>query len=425
MHALMHLAIIWCSVYAAIFLAKKTKLTPVLYYLGMGTILANTNILPHEPSEFIRDFAEFGIILIMFALGFEESTTNFIKSVKRSWGIALFGALAPFTFAYLVTDYFWNDTNLAVISGLAMTATAVSLTMVVLRGVGLHKTKAATGIMTSAIIDDIASLVLVAILIPIATSGAEPSISAIGMITGKAILFFIVVSFIGIVIFPHRMPEKLKKVPLINRFGAKHIFAFGDGEYAVLGVILMAVLGGILAHHFGFHPAVGAYMAGLILQEEYFHFGTSFGQEHFEKTKRIIDNVAFIWIGPVFFVVLGTQIPFNLEVLISVIPQIIILSTGLFFVQISSAALAARYTGGFTFNESVLIGLGMLGRAELCFVVLDIAYIQTQIITTEVFFTLMATAFFLNIAVPVTISFWKPYFEGEKQLSIHKKNSSS
>ncbi|MGH1404310.1 MAG: cation:proton antiporter [Alphaproteobacteria bacterium] len=420
MHALMHLAIIWCSVYAAIFLAKKTKLTPVLYYLAMGTVLANFHILPHEPLEFIRDFAEFGIILIMFALGFEESTRNFVQSIKRSWGIAFFGALAPFTFAYLVADYFWNDTNMAVISGLAMTATAVSLTMVVLRSVGLHKTKAATGIMTSAILDDIASLVLVAILIPIATSTSEPTLASIGLIAGKAVLFFIAVIIIGIIIFPHKMPERYAKIPLLSK-GAKDVFAFGEGEYTVLAVILMAVLGGILAHYFGFHPAIGAYMAGLILQEEYFHFDTEFGQEHFDKTKRIIDNVAFIWIGPVFFVVLGTQIPFDVDVLISVIPQIVILTSGLLLVQVSSAALSARYTGGFTFQESMLIGFGMLGRAELCFVVLDIAYIQTGLLTTELFFTLMATAFFMNIAVPVTILFWKPYFEGEKHLSIMKK----
>ncbi len=414
MHALLHLSIIWVSVYAAIYFAKKTKLTPVLYYLAMGTLLANFAILPHEPTEFIRDFAELGIIMIMFALGFEECTNNFMKSMKRSWGIALFGALAPFTFAYAVTYYFWQDFNLAIVSGLAMTATAVSLTMMFLRSLGLHKTKAATGIMTSAIIDDIASLVLVAILIPIATSNADPSITDILFIGLKAVLFFISIIFIGIVIFPHKMPKSLENIPLLRWINAKRVFAFGDGEYAVLGVILMAVLGGILAHEFGFHPAVGAYMAGLILKEEYFHFDTPFGHDHFEKTKRIVDNVAFIWIGPVFFVVLGTQIPFDLDILISVIPQIIILTVGIFTVQVTSAALAARYTGNFTFEESILIGCGMLGRAELCFVVLDIAYVQTQLLTTEAFFTLMATAFWLNVAVPITLTYWKPRFEKKK-----------
>ena len=416
MDALLHLSIIWGSVYAAIFLADKTRLTPVLYYLAIGSLLVNLNILPHEPEEFIRDFAEFGIILIMFALGFEESTGNFVKSIKRSWGIALFGALAPFTYAYLVADYFWDDTNISIMCGLAMMATAVSLTMVVLKSVGLNKSKAATGIMTSAILDDIASLVLVAILIPIATGAASITFASIGIIVAKALAFFVVISVMGLWVFPHNMPKHLRKIPFIGRVGIRDLFAFGGGEYITLGVLLMAVVGGILSHFFGFHPAIGAYMAGLIIKEEYFQLESDNDMFNFESVKRTIDNIAFVWVGPVFFVVLGTQIIFDLDVLISVIPQIAILTSGMFIVQILSAALAARYTGGFDFKESMMIGFGMLGRAELCFVVLNIAYVQYSIITTEVFFTLMATAFFLNITVPVTILLWKPYFKGEKKL---------
>ena len=40
-----------------------------------------------------------GIIIIMFALGFEENSSKFVQGIKRSWGIALFGAIAPFLVA--------------------------------------------------------------------------------------------------------------------------------------------------------------------------------------------------------------------------------------------------------------------------------------------------------------------------------------
>ena len=40
----------------------------------------------------------------------------------------------------------------------------------------------------------------------------------------------------------------------------------------------------------------------------------------------------------------------------------------------------------------------MLGRAELAFVVMDIAYVQNPILSTEAFYTLMFTAFWLNVA---------------------------
>jgi Kef-type K+ transport system membrane component KefB len=85
---------------------------------------------------------------------------------------------------------------------------------------------------------------------------------------------------------------------------------------------------------------------------------------------------------------------------------------------VASAGLAAKYTGGMTWHQSLMIGFGMLGRAELAFVVMDIAYVQNKILHTEAFFTLMMTAFCLNIAVPLTISWWRPYYNAAATRSV-------
>lgn len=83
---------------------------------------------------------------------------------------------------------------------------------------------------------------------------------------------------------------------------------------------------------------------------------------------------------------------------------------GLFVAQVVSAGLAARYTAGFNSSDSLLIGFGMLGRAELAFVVMDIAYVQYDILSTQAFYTLMLTAFWLNLSVPILITLWKRKF---------------
>ncbi|WP_461520621.1 hypothetical protein [Porticoccus sp.] len=75
-----------------------------------------------------------------------------------------------------------------------------------------------------------------------------------------------------------------------------------------------------------------------------------------------------------------------------------------------SAALAARYTGHFDWPASWMIDFGMLGRAELAFVVMDIAYVQHQIISIEAFYTLMLSAFLLNMSIPLSIRWWKQRF---------------
>ncbi len=414
MDPLVHLAIIWAAVFAAVVAAKWTRLTPVLYFLFIGCVLANLGILPEESGAFIRSFAELGIIFIMFSLGFEESTDNFMASVKKSWGIALFGALGPFIVAYSIADYVWQDPNVSLMVGLAMTATAVSLTMVSLQGLGLSKSVVATRIMTSALLDDIGSLVMVALVVPIATGAETLTATGLVMTAGKAVVFFLIVTLIGIWIFPRGPMHWIQRTPILRYLSMQNYLTFNKGEYATLAILLVALVVGLLAHVFGFHPAVGAYMAGLIVREEHFLLKERKAdgelENVFEETKKIVENAAFSWVGPVFFVDLGAKILFDWELLTQVLPYAAAMTIGIATIQIISAGLAARYTSGMNNAESLMIGFGMLGRAELAFVVMDIAYVQNPILNTEAFFTLMITAFFLNIMVPVTISWWRPRY---------------
>merc|ERR1712046_509460 len=70
----------------------------------------------------------------------------------------------------------------------------------------------------------------------------------------------------------------------------------------------------------------------------------------------------------------------------------IIYYISLFFGQILSAALAAKFVpGGFTWTQSWMIGLGMLGRAELFFVVLNECK-KRSAITEQQFFALTIAA---------------------------------
>lgn len=93
MHGLSSLALIWTAVFLASIAARWSRLTPVLWFLFFGAVMVNTGLLPVHPDPFITGFAELGIIVIMFAIGFEEDTGNFIDSIKKSWGIAFLAAL--------------------------------------------------------------------------------------------------------------------------------------------------------------------------------------------------------------------------------------------------------------------------------------------------------------------------------------------
>jgi Kef-type K+ transport system membrane component KefB len=313
-----------------------------------------------------------------------------------------------------------------------MTATAVSLTMVSLREEKLHKTTASTAIMTAAIVDDILSLIGLSILIPIILSTHSEAnvvdMSVIGVVILKVVLFFISIMFVGLVLFPDSLRDERDKshpfffkiaVKVRKLTGIKRLLLTYEGRFTPLIMVFLAVSFGAVADAFGFHPAIGAYFAGLFLKSEYFNITINNKlQSHKEDAELVINHLAFTIFGPIFFVMLGTKLIFDLDILIKVVVPVLTLFSFVFVFQILSAMLAAKYTGGYKWYQSVMVGLGMLGRAELAFIVINIAYTQNNIINLEQFYILICTVFLLNISVPVMIKLWKPYYLGIKTLKL-------
>jgi len=430
-HLWIYSSIIIAIVLFAKLLSFRTNTVDVLWLIILGSLAANLGILPEE-NEILEAIGDWGIVFVMFALGFEENIANFTSGLKRSWGIAIIGAIFPFGAGYFTAMAFGFGFNVSMIWGLTMTATAVSLTMVSLKAENLHTTSAATGIMTAAVVDDILSLIGLAILIPIALSGAGEAIDTgnIGLIFLKVVLFFIIILFIGMVLFPDSLHNEKGKehgrlfkaaVAVRKYFGIRRLLMAYEGSFTPLVMIFVAMLFGAIAHTFNFHPAIGAYFAGLFLKEEYFMCTIDNKlANHKRDAELVLNHLAFTIFGPIFFVMLGTKLVFELDLLLEILPMALILFVAVLVLQVVAAAASARYTGGYKWYESVMIGLGMLGRAELAFIVIDIAYVENGLITTGQFYALMITIFLLNISVPMLIKWWKPYYLGEKAFRLGK-----
>jgi Kef-type K+ transport system membrane component KefB len=424
-------AIILFLVVIAKIVSAKTSTIDVLWLIVFGSIGVNLGVLP-EHSESLEAIGEWGIVFVMFALGFDEHLGNFVKGLKKSMGIAVIGAFFPFLAGFYTAKFFGFDFNSQMIWGLTMTATAVSLTMVSLREENLHKTTASTAIMTAAIVDDILSLIGLSILIPIILSThAEADvvdISVIGVVILKVILFFMIIIFVGLVLFPDSLQgEKGKEHPILFKMavkirkitGIKRLLLTYEGRFTPLIMVFLAVSFGAVANTFGFHPAIGAYFAGLFLKSEYFNITINNKlKSHKRDAELVINHLAFTIFGPIFFVMLGTKLIFDLEILFNVFVPVLVLFILVFTFQILSAMLAAKYTGNYRWYQSIMIGLGMLGRAELAFIVINIAYAQNHIINLEQFYILICTVFLLNISVPIAIKLWKPYYLGDKSLVL-------
>eukprot|EP00928_Gymnodinium_smaydae_P055581 TRINITY_DN39091_c0_g1_i1.p1 TRINITY_DN39091_c0_g1~~TRINITY_DN39091_c0_g1_i1.p1 ORF type:complete len:573 (+),score=123.43 TRINITY_DN39091_c0_g1_i1:74-1720(+) len=412
---LVMLLVFWFTIWFSARLAAITRLSPLLFYLLFGCLAGNMTITAMDlhHSAFLKTFSVLAISIVFYALGLEENVGHFISGIKKAWGIALIGALVPFAVGYGCTAMFWPESGfeVALMGGLAVTATAVSLTMIALKQEGLANAPATIGIMTSAVLDDIGSLAFVAICVPIATGEAAPSILGICGIMAKAGGFFLLVAFVHLVIMPHETTFGPLKCcsGFLNLFGAKYMLEWKDGEMATLITLLIGMAWCVAAHIFGFHPAIGAYMGGLIMEESY--FDTKDGGNTFHHVFHHIEVVAYQWMGPFFFLELGSTIEVDMEVLGNVALYTIIFYVLLFIGQFVSAAVAARYVpGGFDWAESIMIGFGMMGRAELFFVVLELCYVEHHIMTRDQLCTFAFVAMLMNISVPVTITLYKPVY---------------
>jgi Kef-type K+ transport system membrane component KefB len=305
--------------------------------------------------------------------------------------------------------------------------------MVSLKSEGLQTSHAAIGIMTAAVVDDILSLIGLSILIPIALTtqndaNAVINIGSIGFILLKVLLFFFIIIFIGMVLFPDSLAsEKDKKHNLIFKvavtirkyFGIRKLLTVYNGRFTPLIMIFIAMTFGAIAHNMGFHPAIGAYFAGLFLKEEYFKCTVNEKlQNHKKDAEFVINHLAFSIFGPIFFVMLGTKLIFDMNIILHILPVALTLFFAVLILQVISASLAAKYTGKYKWHESIMIGFGMLGRAELAFIVIDIAYVENHLINMEQFYSLIITIFLLNITVPTLIKWWKPYYKGDKSLRL-------
>ena len=400
-------------------------------------ILSNLHIIP-EHNEILDYVGELWIIFVMFALWFDKDLHNFIKGITRSRWVAIIWWVFPFIAWYFSAVFLWFWYTAAMIWWLTMTSTSITIAMMSLRNQRLSNSTAATWVMTAAVIENILSLIWLAIVIPIAIASSWDNalwtndiiISSIFIVL-KVIAFFSIVIFIRLFVLRDKESQYMlgKSLWLKNLFNISNIFfkkiwitkifAMYQWEFAPLVLLTVAMLMGVLAEYFWFHSAIWAYIVWLILQKHHFLDKTKEDRwSIYSQTKHVIDHVAFTIFGPIFFVMLWAKIVVSYDILIKILPWVMLLFTSVLILQILSAWLAARFTGKYTWHDSVMIWVWMLWRAGLAFIVLNIAYVQEQIITEEQFFTLVFVTFLLNISVPLLIKWWKPYYNWEKTLKI-------
>jgi len=326
----------------------------VLGELILGMLIGNLHLVgidifePFKHDLTLEVLAELGVIILLFEVGLESSVREMMKVGLASFMVAVFGVITPFFLGWGVGYVFLPDASIYVhiFIGATLTATSVGITARVLQDVGKIKSREAKIILGAAVIDDILGLVILAVVAGIIAAvgsghGDGASSGMILWIILKAVLFVVGAIVIGSVILPTYFN-------LAIRLRVKGVFL----SFCLLICFALAFIAGKV----GLAPIVGAFAAGLILDEIQY---TRFREKGERDIKHLIEPIS-VFLVPIFFVRMGMMVDLTTFVHIEILGFAAVLTlAAIVGKQACSLAIFDRKT------NRIAIGLGMIPRGEV------------------------------------------------------------
>ncbi len=434
-------------------IAKVTKTVDTLWYILLG-LIGIQYLIPVD-MHLLENWAMMGVIFVMFFTGWKEDLFSFIFDLWKNKWIAVSGAIGPFIGAFLAFTLLNFSIQESIVAGFIFTSTAIPYTISVLRSMGLDRTKAARAVTSSSVTDNLLSVLLAIGILPayamLVQQGGDASLGVIwvdmlkqvGLIAGAFGIFAI----LGFFVLPDprmkwniSIPNILQQDGFLARitykiFQIRKLPGFNDVSRILANVriglplTLLLLFGlSLIAHKLGLHPAITAYLTGLILNKEMFDLSHLNVEKSLEELPISHENLEIFffflqeWIGPIFFIHLGSLLIINWSEAWHVVIYGIVAGIIIALFQFVSAYLAARYNSKLPQHESLLVGFAMIPYDIIAFVVLGIAT-TTGLVTEAGAFamSIMASILVLNIITTASIYWYKPrYLQAEKEFQSQK-----
>src|SRR6185503_3889497 len=238
--------------------------------------------------------AELGAILLLFQVGLESTAREMMAVGGRAALVAMIGVVAPMALGFGVGELLRPDESwmLHAFLGAMLAATSVGITARVLKDVDVLREPFARIILGAAVIDDVLGLLVLAVIsgmVTAAGTGQALSLGAVGLIVLKAVLFQA-----GALLAETLQSPRLFRAALTLR---------STGVVQALSLSLCFVLAS-LALQAGLAPIVGAFAAGLVLEDIHFEDHVRRGERPLHETLEPL--IALL--VPVFFVRMGMQV---------------------------------------------------------------------------------------------------------------------
>ena len=345
---LFDIALILLSTKVLGIVTKKFQMPQVVGALLAGLILGPAVFNIIAETDFIKQIAELGVIVIMFTAGLSTDINELKSTGKASFIVALCGVILPLIGGTIVA-YIFNRGELAgvygnefienIFIGIILTATSVSITVETLKELGKVNVKTGNAILGAALIDDILGIIALTIV----TSFNDASVSVI-LVLIKIILFFILSGISGYLFY--KCFDKF-----VNRYNSDM------RRFIIAAFVFCLLLSFVAERFFGVADITGAFIAGLVLSN---NKETSYINVRFE-------TLSYMLLSPIFFASIGLKVSLSKMSLGIILFTICIVGIGI-ITKVIGCGLGAKLCG-FNNKEALQVGVGMVARGEVALVV--------------------------------------------------------
>jgi len=349
-------AVVYLSV-AVLFvpIARSLGLGSVLGYLIGGVIIGPSMLaLVGEESQDVMHFAEIGVVMMLFLIGLELDPSRLWKLRKPILGLG--GTQVIVTTIALAGVAFAVDIPLAqaVAIGMTLSLSSTAIVLQTLSEKGLLRTAGGRDAFSVLLFQDMAVIPMLSVM-PVLAVGAAVATAdqSTGLLIDRIPPGWEAPTVLG----------AMTMIVLIGRFLSRYLFRFiarsGLREVFTAAALLLVVSTAVLMKGLGLSPALGAFLAGVVLaNNEYRH-----------ELETNLEPFKGLLLG-LFFIAVGTSIDFGLfaDHPLEMIGAVVVLVT----VKLA-VLLGLGRAFGLSANQNRLFSFSLAQGSEFAFVLLSFA----------------------------------------------------
>ena len=422
----------------------KIKVPQVIAYLlaglvvGLIYLIPNQNILTeYTVTDGLSFFSKVAVILIMFSAGIETDIKK-VKSVGlASFFIALMGVLVPMFLTFLVAFIIDKTTGgslhlenssvnpiyTELYYGVILTATSVSVTVATLKELGKLDSKIGSALVSAAIIDDIIGIIVLSLVISLASSSNNQAGSDFASMLFRLLpeniqtpaMNIVFILLFMIIFFALTFGAGFFIRKLFNYLGTK----FPHHIRITILSLAFCFIWSYLAEFFNIADITGAYLMGLILSSTVAH-------GYIDHRAETTCNYLF---APVFFgnIAMGmyqSNFDFsNPKFVTFMIFGIVWIFLGLLGKVLGSGL--ARLCFNFGFHGSLIVGFGMMARAEVLIVCAEKG-ISAGIVSDNIMPFCLLLILISSFATPIFLKLaYRSLDKAEERMKLKEESVSS